>query len=87
MKPGTLVTLFFGGDTTKSGILIPRRAIRGSVLAAHVFVVKNGIVRKQTVVTGNMLDEHIEIVQGIDPGDSIVVAGLVNVSDGVAVNL
>lgn len=85
LKPGTLVTLFFGGDTTKSGILIPRRAIRGSVLAAHVFVVKNGIARKQTVVTGNMLDEHIEIVQGIDPGDSIVVAGLVNVSDGVAV--
>lgn len=85
LKPGTLVTLFFGGDAKQSGILIPRRAIRGSVLSANVFVVKNGIARKQTVVTGNMLDEHIEIVQGIDPGDSIIVAGLVNVSDGVAV--
>lgn len=85
LKPGTFVTLFFGNDTKKKCILIPRKAIRGSVQAANVFVVKNGIARKQEVVTGNMLNENIEILRGLNPGDSIVVSGLVNVSDGVAV--
>lgn len=85
LKPGMFVTLFFGGNEMKKGILIPRRAISGSVHAANVFVVKNGIARKQDVVTGNMLNENIEILQGLNPGDSIVVSGLVNVTDGVAV--
>ncbi|HPW66114.1 MAG TPA: efflux RND transporter periplasmic adaptor subunit [Salinivirgaceae bacterium] len=85
LKPGTFVTLYFGNDKMKNGILIPRRAIRGSVQAANVFVVKNGIARKQAVVTGNMLDENIEILQGLNPGDSIIVAGLINVSDGAVV--
>lgn len=85
LKPGMFVTLFFGGEEMKKGILIPRRAIRGSVQAANVFIVKNGIAKKQAVVTGNMFDENIEILQGLNSGDSIVVSGLVNVSDGVAV--
>ena len=69
----------------KSGILIPRNAIVGSIQAANVFVVKNGIAQKQSVTTGNMVGEKIEVLQGLQKGDSIVVAGLINVSDGAKV--
>ncbi len=85
LKPGMFVTVSFNTDTKKSGILIPRNAISGSVQAANVFVVKNGTAKKQAVVTGDMLGERIEILNGLNPGDSIVVAGLINVSDGTKV--
>lgn len=85
LKAGMYVSVHFDSGTRKSGILIPRNAIVGSIQAANVFVVKNGIAQKQSVTTGNMVGEKIEVLQGLQKGDSIVVAGLINVSDGAKV--
>lgn len=85
LKAGMFVTVKFDADAEKNGILVPRSAISVSVQAANVFVVKNGIAKKQNVVTGNMVGEQIEILQGLTAGDSIVVAGLINISDGTKV--
>ncbi|MDD4428298.1 MAG: efflux RND transporter periplasmic adaptor subunit [Paludibacter sp.] len=85
LKSGMYVNVSFGSDTEKNGILISRSAISGSVQQADVFVVKNGIAKKQKVITGSMRGKWIEIVQGLQPGDSIVVAGLINISDGAKV--
>lgn len=85
LKSGMFVTVHFNTDATKKGILIPRSAIIGSVQDANVFVVRNGIAKKQNVVAGGMVGEHIEILQGLQPGDSVIVGGLINVTDGVKV--
>lgn len=85
LKSGMLVSLSFDTGAQHNGILIPRSAISGSVQAANVFVVKNGIAKKQEVLTGNMVGNRIEVLKGLQAGDSIVVGGLINVSDGVKV--
>lgn len=85
LKAGMYVSVRFDSGVRKSGILIPRNAIVGSVQAANVFVVKNGVAQQQSVVTGDMVGEKIEILEGLQKGDSIVVAGLINVSEGTKV--
>ncbi|OPZ26895.1 MAG: Multidrug resistance protein MdtE precursor [Bacteroidetes bacterium ADurb.BinA174] len=85
LKSGMFVTVLFNIGAMKNGILIPRNAIVGSVQAANVFVVKNGTAKKQKVVAGDMVGEQIEILQGLQPADSVIVAGLINVTDGVKV--
>jgi len=85
LKSGMFVTVLFNIGAMKNGILIPRNAIVGSVQAANVFVVKNGTAKKQKVVAGDMGGEQIEILQGLHPADSVIVAGLINVTDGVKV--
>ena len=78
-------TAHFEASTKKTGLLIPRNAVSGSVKSASVFVVQNGTALHRDVVIGDMVGSRVEITSGLQPGDSIVVAGLINLSDGVKV--
>lgn len=85
LKSGMIVLVSFNSDSSKEGMLIPRRAIDGSVQAANVYVVENGVARKKEVVVGQMVGEQIEVLSGLQSGDSIVVSGLINITDGTRV--
>jgi membrane fusion protein (multidrug efflux system) len=41
----------------------------------YLFVNKNNIAQKTLVKTGRMIDDKIEILEGITEGDEIIVAG------------
>lgn len=85
LKAGMYATAHFEASTKKTGLLIPRNAVSGSVKSASVFVVQNGTAQHMDVVIGDMVGSRVEITSGLQPGDSIVVAGLINLSDGVKV--
>lgn len=85
LRPGMYVSLSFGGHTENTGILIPRNAIIGSINDAQVYIVRNGMAIRKTVTTGNIVGDHIEVVDGLQKGDSLVIAGLINIADGVPV--
>lgn len=83
--PGMYVSLSFSGQTENTGILIPRNAIIGSINDAQVYIVRNGMAIRKAVTAGNIVGDHIEIIDGLQKGDSLVIAGLINISDGVPV--
>jgi membrane fusion protein, multidrug efflux system len=82
---GMYVTAQYESNLQSKGILIPRNAVSGSVKSASVFVVKNGTAQHRDVIIGNMVGTMVEVRQGLQAGDSIVVAGLINVADGTKV--
>lgn len=82
---GMYVTAYFELNQQRTGILIPRNAVSGSVKSASVFVVKNGAAQQRDVTIGNLVGNRVEVTQGLQPGDSIVVAGLINVANGTKV--
>lgn len=85
LMTGIFVTADFKSSTQQKGILIPRNAVSGSVKSASVYVVKNGIAQQRDISIGNMVGKRVEVIQGLQAGDSIVVAGLIDVADGVKV--
>lgn len=85
LMAGMYVTAHFESNTQRKGILIPRNAVSGSVKSASVFVVKDAIAQHRDVTIGDMVGTQVEVTQGIQAGDSIVVAGLINVADGAKV--
>lgn len=85
LRPGMYVSLSFGGQTENTGILIPRNAIIGSINDAQVYIVRNGMAIRKAVTTGSIVGDHIEVIDGLQKGDSLVIAGLINISDGVPV--
>lgn len=82
---GMYVTANFESDVQTTGLLIPRAAVSGSVKSASVFVVENGMAQHRDITVGNMVGNKVEVTRGLQAGDSIVVAGLVNVADGTKV--
>jgi RND family efflux transporter MFP subunit len=85
LMAGMYVTAHFESNALRQGILIPRNAVSGSVKSASVFVVNNGIAQHRDVAIGEMVGSRVEVTQGLQAGDSIVVAGLINVANGVKV--
>lgn len=85
LYPGMYVSISFGTEEQNRGILIPRRAIIGSIKDAHVYTVKQGIAHNTAIAAGRIVGNRIEVLSGLQKGDSIVIAGLINISHGVAV--
>ena len=85
LRPGMYVSVSFGSNEETHGILIPRRAIIGSVKDAHVYVVEEGIAREQAIMVGGLIGDRIEVLGGLESGECVIVSGLINVSDGLPV--
>ena len=76
---------------TRAGVLkVPQTALlTWDVPAknAEVFVVDRDIARRQTVGTGNISGDQVEISSGLTPGQQVITRGGFNVKDGNKVNV
>ncbi|MDO5442870.1 MAG: efflux RND transporter periplasmic adaptor subunit [Bacteroidia bacterium] len=84
---GMYLKVNFEAVGEQTGILIPRKAVVGSVLAANVYVAKDGKAERREVKLGDMFGDKIEILEGLEGGEEIIIAGLMNISDGTAITI
>lgn len=87
LRTGMYLKVTFESDSNLSSIFIPRKAVVGSVLSADVYVAKDGKAERREVKLGDMVGDMIEITDGLTEGEEIIVAGLMNVSDGSAIKV
>jgi membrane fusion protein, multidrug efflux system len=85
ISPGAFVKILL---TKKAhGIIVPTNAIIPDALSNLVVVVKNGKAVFTKVETGLRKSDFIEISKGLEPGDSIVVSGVLFVRPNVKVKV
>jgi len=75
-------------DTGKiiKGVLVPSYAVmRGDDGRSEVYAVRNGIVMRENVVTGDELSGQVRILEGLGDGDRIVARGLNSVYQGMKI--
>jgi len=69
-------------------VVVPLRALHDEGGLAHIFVVAEGSRAKMRVVkTGRALEEGVEVISGLAPGDRVIVRNVGVVTDGVAVRV
>ena len=61
--------------TETTVVVIPRDAVQVNQKGSAVFVVKDGKAHRQDVVTGLQTDTQVEVLNGLDLGTEIVLAG------------
>jgi membrane fusion protein (multidrug efflux system) len=69
----------------KSAIAVPSNAVIPDALSNQLIIVKNGKAVFKNVETGTRNADMIEIKSGINPGDTIVVSGVLFVRSGAKV--
>jgi cobalt-zinc-cadmium efflux system membrane fusion protein len=74
-RPGLFVTASVAGDVRDVPVIVPRDAVQLLDGESVVFVPDGDAFRPATVVTGEGSSTHLEIVRGLEPGDSYVAAG------------
>ena len=87
LRPGMFVEVTIIADRREGVPVIPREALADRGGRKVVFVVEGQKVKQTNVVTGLGDDEIVEIRQGLEPGDRIVVRGLETLTDDTPVQV
>ncbi|MNE35724.1 hypothetical protein D3C80_1295000 [compost metagenome] len=67
--------------------MVPRNAFVGSVSSNEIFVVENGVAKLRKVVAGRILGDKVEIINGLNDGETVIVTGQINLQDGNTVEI
>jgi membrane fusion protein (multidrug efflux system) len=87
VRPGGFVTIGITRETHSDALLLPREAVIRELQEAHVFVVDGDLAKKRTVRLGLEEGDRLEIVEGIERGERIIVAGQGGLKDGTAIKI
>src|SRR6266403_4268975 len=68
-------------------ITVPKSAVRHDEGEAYVWTVREGIVRRVSVVCGLTMETGIEVRQGLKDGDSVVITPDVKLVNGGKVSV
>lgn len=75
-NPGAFVKVFIDAGGNKKAVMIPTNSIIPDDKNNQVILVKTGKASFVNVKTGIRENNNVEIVEGIQPGDSVVVTGV-----------
>ncbi|MFY9153106.1 MAG: efflux RND transporter periplasmic adaptor subunit [Prolixibacteraceae bacterium] len=85
LKPGSFARVNMILEKFPEGLKVPSEAVLSSIDGNSVFICKNGKARLVKVKTGIRTDNEIQLVAGVEPNDSLIVTGLLQLNDGSAV--
>lgn len=86
LKSGTYVNVSVDMAETRPGMFIPRDALVSSVKEPSVYRVVGNIAKLVKITTDRDYEDKIEIINGLQEGDKVVISGQINLTDGVAVS-
>ena len=83
---GRLAATFIPSQLTPL-LIVPAQAIQRHGQVSSVYVVQNGVATLRLIRVGATSSEGVEVVAGLDAGESIVVSPLTGLADGVNVTV
>ena len=76
VRPGAFVTVDIERERHPAAVLVPREAVVRELRSAHVFVASDdGTAVKRIVELGLEEGDVIEAIDGVSPGERVIVAG------------
>ncbi len=95
LRPGMFAKVSTLLPTREQVLTLPRRAITFNTYGDSVFLIEDGsgeqagslVVQRRQVQTGAVRGDEVEIVDGLEDGDRLVLAGQVKLRNGAAVQI
>ena len=86
MKAGMYARVLLAAEVHQEVITLPVDCIlRGTT--EHVYVVEDNIARKRNVRLGLVVNDKVEIIEGVEPGENVVLRGHSRLEDGTRVRI
>jgi len=77
--PGSFVKVYVDLGSTSNSIMIPTQSIIPILKGQKVYVSRNGIAQEVKVITGIRTEDKIQVLEGLNPGDTVLTTGLMAV--------
>lgn len=85
LVPGAFARINLVLQEIPDAILAPSESIVGDINGSNVFLIVQGKAKSVTIQTGIRTEKDVQITKGLQPGDSLIVSGLLQISDGTPV--
>lgn len=87
LKAGMYGTAVFDFPNQTPVITVPRVAFVGSVSSNEVFVTDGKTAQIRKVVSGRILGDQVEVLNGLKEGEMVIISGQINLTDGTPINI
>lgn len=87
LSPGAYVEVDIVLANVKNALMIPSDALVPDIKGEKVYRYKNGKAVSQIVKTGIRDEADIQITSGIEPGDSVIISGIIQLRENIPVSL
>ena len=86
LKPGFFAEVMLGGESKKDALVVPEGAVLASEQGFVTYVVEKGVAHQRPIQVGLRTgDGLVEIVDGLLPGEAVVIEGSDRLDDGTPV--
>ncbi len=86
LRPGLLVRVTVKGNQ-REAVVVPETAVNQRGDSSVVYLVRDSKAEEKQVRTGKRQDGTVEIVEGVEAGADVVVAGSARLSDGAVIEV
>lgn len=88
LRAGMYATAHFKFPQQDPAILIPRGAFIGSVNSNKVYVLgADSTAQVRELIPGRILGEQVEILSGLQEGETVITSGQINLTEGIKVSV
>ncbi len=87
LKAGMFGRVQFTSLPSKSGLVIPREAVIGSIRNPQVYVVEKNVAKLRDIVVGSEAGTSLVVLRGVVDGEQVVIGGQNNLTNGAAVTV
>ncbi len=87
VRSGSFVGISVLREQHDNACLVPREAVVVDHQGEHVYVVNDGVARRRSVTVGATASGRSQILEGLEPDESVVVAGHGALQDGAKVEV
>jgi membrane fusion protein, multidrug efflux system len=86
LKPGFFAEVALAGESRQAALVVPEAAVQASEVGFVTYVVEDGVARQRPITIGLRTgDGLVEIVDGLKPGQVVVIEGSDRLADGTPV--
>ena len=87
LKAGMIADVAFASEDKVTGLSIPVSALAGTAAQGKVFVVNGNKVELRTVRTGIITSDRVQVLEGLNTGEQVVVSGQLNLENGTEITI
>ncbi len=87
LLPGAFANINIVLQEIESALCVPTQSIVPEMDNKKVYIVKNGQVQAVNISTGIRLPSKIEVTEGLNPGDTVLTSGILQVRNGTEVDI
>lgn len=85
LKPGKSASVKIKSKELKNALLVPSEAVIAEMGRSIAYLYANGKAKQIELIKGIRSESEIQILEGLSPGDTLIVSGIMQLRDGLPV--